>query len=112
MMANARRGEIEAEIEGQKRVLCLTLGALAELEHRLQARDLNELGERFAKGRLAAGDIIALIGAGLRGAGETISDNDVAKLRIEGGVSQWAMIAARLLHASFGPSEANPPNPR
>jgi hypothetical protein len=111
-MANARRGEIEAEIDGQKRVLCLTLGALAELEHRLQARDLSELGARFAKGRLAAGDIIAIIGAGLRGAGERISDEEVATLKIDGGVGQWAAVAARLLHASFGQGEAEPPNPR
>ncbi len=110
-MANARRGEIEAEIEGKRRVLCLTLGALAELEHRLHAADLTELGARFAKGRLSAGDLIALIGAGLRGAGETLSDDEVAALKIEGGVGQWAAIAARLLHASFGQSEDVPPNP-
>lgn len=31
-MANRHRGEIEAELGGKKRTLCLTLGALAELE--------------------------------------------------------------------------------
>lgn len=31
-MANARRGEIEAVIDGRAQVLCLTLGALAQLE--------------------------------------------------------------------------------
>lgn len=110
-MANARRGEIEAEIDGQRRVLCLTLGALAELEQTLKAGNLVELGERFAKGRLAANDIIAIIGAGLRGAGATLSDREVALLKIEGGVGQWARIAAELLQASFGQGEAQPPNP-
>ncbi len=36
-MANPQRGEIAAVIEGEEKVLCLTLGALAELEARLQA---------------------------------------------------------------------------
>ena len=29
--ANRRRGEVEAEMDGERRILCLTLGALAEL---------------------------------------------------------------------------------
>ena len=32
-MANRHRGEIEAELGGQRYTLCLTLGALAEIEH-------------------------------------------------------------------------------
>ena len=32
-MSNAHRGEIEAEFDGKCYCLCLTLGALAELEH-------------------------------------------------------------------------------
>ena len=32
-MANAHRGEIEATLGGKPYTLCLTLGALAELEH-------------------------------------------------------------------------------
>ena len=94
------------------RVLCLTLGALAELEHALKADDLADLGTRFSKGRLAARDLMAIIGAGLRGAGETISDAEVGALHLEGGVSQWALIAAELLKASFGQGEADLPNPR
>ena len=35
-MAITQRGEIEAAIGGETRMLCLTLGALAELEARLQ----------------------------------------------------------------------------
>lgn len=46
-MANPQRGEIEAMIGGEARVLCLTLGALAELEARLQAGDLVGLSERL-----------------------------------------------------------------
>ena len=38
-MANAHRGEIEAELSGRTYVLCLTLGALAELEHAFKFND-------------------------------------------------------------------------
>ncbi len=110
-MANYRRGEIEAELDGQTYVLCLTLGALAELEHRLGAADLVQLGARFEKGQLSAHDIMSIIGAGLRGAGSTISDDAVGHMTIEGGLTQWAMIAAKLLQASFGQGEATTPNP-
>ena len=48
--ANRHRGEIEALIDGERRILCLTLGALAELETAFQADDLTALAERFATG--------------------------------------------------------------
>lgn len=101
-MANRLRGEIEAEIGGHSYVLCLTLGALAELEARLQAGDLAGLAERFAGGRISARDLTAIIGAGLRGGGNAIGDDDLARLAIEGGLAGAARIAADLLRATFG----------
>lgn len=101
-MANARRGEIDAEIGGETMTLCLTLGALAELEARLQAGDLNGLAERFAEGRISARELTAILGAGLRGAGHAISDDDLARLSIEGGLAGAARIAVQLLRATFG----------
>jgi len=101
-MANPQRGEIEAVIGGERRVLCLTLGALAELEARLQAGDLVGLSERFAGGRISARDLTAIIGAGLRGAGNAVSDDDLARMAIEGGLKGAAEVAARLLRATFG----------
>ena len=101
-MANAQRGEIEAVFEGEVRVLCLTLGALAELEARLGAGDLVGLSERFASGRVTARDLTAIIGAGLRGGGNAITDDDLARMSIEGGLKGAAEIAARLLRATFG----------
>ncbi|HEY0919245.1 gene transfer agent family protein [Devosia sp.] len=101
-MANPQRGEIAAMIDGEERVLCLTLGALAELEARLQAGDLVGLSERFAAGRVSARDLTAILGAGLRGAGNAISDDDLARMAIEGGLRGAAEIAARLLRATFG----------
>ncbi|TXM55641.1 GTA-gp10 family protein, partial [Methylobacterium sp. WL120] len=39
-MANRRRGEVPLDLGGTRYTLCLTLGALAELEDALQAGDL------------------------------------------------------------------------
>ena len=104
-MPNLHRGEISALIGGEQRTLCLTLGALAELEARLQAGDLAGLAERFGAGRISARDLTAIIGAGLRGAGHPLSDDDLARLPIEGGVKGAAETAVRLLRATFGGAE-------
>jgi hypothetical protein len=101
-MPNAQRGEIAAVIDGEERVLCLTLGALAELEARLNAGDLVGLSERFASGRVSARDLTVILGAGLRGAGNAITDDDLARMTIEGGLRGAAETAARLLRATFG----------
>lgn len=101
-MANAHRGEIEAELGGKRRTLVLTLGALAELESAFGAEDLNALTERFATGRLKAGDLTRIIAAGLRGAGETIGDAEVAAMSVDGGAHGYVRIAAELLAATFG----------
>ena len=101
-MVNPHRGEIAAVIDGEERVLCLTLGALAELEARLGAGDLNGLAERFAAGRVSARDLTAIIGVGLRGGGNAVTDDDLARMSIEGGLKGAAEIAARLLKATFG----------
>jgi hypothetical protein len=101
-MPNLYRGEIAATIGGEERVLCLTLGALAELEAALAEKDLMALARRFSAGELTAGDAIRVIGAGLRGAGNAVSDDDLARMSIEGGLKGAAEIAARLLRATFG----------
>ncbi len=100
-MANSHRGEIEALLGGRMRTLVLTLGALAELESAFGADDLMALAERFGTGRLAARDLVRIIAAGLRGAGESVSDDEVAALRVEGGVTGYVRIAADLIAATF-----------
>ena len=110
--ANRQRGEIEAVLDGERRVLCLTLGALAELETAFAVDSLTGLAERFSSGRLKAGDLIRIIGAGLRGGGNLFSDEDVAAMAVADGLSGFARIAAELLQATFGPgAEARPENP-
>lgn len=101
-MANRHRGEIEAEIGGMRRRLVLTLGALAELEDAFGADDLVALTERFGAGRMKARDLTRIIGAGLRGAGESVSDDEVAAMAIDGGAQGYVRVAAALIAATFG----------
>jgi hypothetical protein len=105
-MPNKYRGEIEAEIGGAPRILVLTLGALAELESAFGAGDLVALAERFGSGRLSARDLIRIIAAGLRGAGEAVSDNEVANMTVDGGASGYVRIAAQLITATFDDTPA------
>ncbi|TAH69304.1 MAG: gene transfer agent family protein [Rhodopseudomonas palustris] len=103
-MANRYRGEIDAELGGRRRTLVLTLGALAELEAAFAAPDLVALAERFGAGRLKARDLIRIIGCGLRGAGEAVSDDEVAAMAVEGGAAGYVRIAAALIAATFDES--------
>jgi hypothetical protein len=109
-MPNRHRGEIEAEIGGRTRRLVLTLGALAELEAAFDADDLVALAERFGSGRLKSRDLIRIIAAGLRGAGDPVSDEDVAKMTVADGATGYVSIAGALIAATFG-SETQPANP-
>ncbi|MEO3387842.1 gene transfer agent family protein [Mesorhizobium sp. CAU 1741] len=105
MAANSRRGEISAKIDGREHILCLTLGALAELESAFSVDDLSALAERFSTGRLSARDLMRIIGAGLRGGGTVVSDDEVAALRFDGGAAGCASLAGALLALTFGSAE-------
>ncbi|TBW40987.1 gene transfer agent family protein [Siculibacillus lacustris] len=110
-MANRRRGEVEALVDGRPVVLCLTLGALCELETAFGVDDLAALAARFASGRLSARDILRVLACGLRGGGTAISDAEVAALPIDGGLLGAAAVVGELLAATFGrdPQPADPP---
>ncbi len=101
-MPNPRRGEISAVLDGPPRTLVLTLGALAELEAAFGAADLMALAERFSRGRLSARDAMRIIAAGLGGAGEAVSLDEVARMRADGGAAGFARIVTALLAATFG----------
>ena len=101
-MPNLHRGEIEACLDGKPFRLCLTLSALAELEHTFGHEDMLALAERFQSGRLSARDAQRIIGAGLRGAGAEIADETVGRMQTDGGAAGFVDIVARLLSATFG----------
>jgi Phage tail tube protein, GTA-gp10 len=107
-MANKYRGEIDAIFDGRPHKLCLTLGALAELESAFGDADMLALAQRFSDGRLKASDAVRIIGAGLRGAGLKIADEAVAQLQADGGAAGFVGVVAQLLQATFGVAEASP----
>jgi len=100
-MVNPWAGEVALVIDGQRRVLKLTLGALAELEQELGAGSLVELVQRFEGGAYSSGDVLALILAGLRGGGMDVTRADMLRAEIEGGPMAAARAAAELLARAF-----------
>lgn len=106
-MANRHRGEIEAELDGKRYRLCLTLGALAELEDAFGEDDMLGVAERFEAGRITARDTIRILGAGLRGAGYELDDHAVAAMRSPDGATGYVETVARLLAATFGTGGEN-----
>ncbi|MFQ5438797.1 MAG: gene transfer agent family protein [Paracoccaceae bacterium] len=103
-MANRFRGEVTLGVNGSDYLLRLTLGALAELEERLQAGSLLALVERFEAGTFTTADLLALLEAGLRGGG-CVEMPDLGTASIEGGPVEAARVAARLLARSFSVSD-------
>ena len=68
MAANGARGEVVVVLAGAERRLCLTLGALAEIETGLELDGLSGLAERMRA--LSARDLTVVLAALLRGGGE------------------------------------------
>ena len=85
-------------------LIAVHLGELTVHQHDVEIG----LAERFGKGRLKARDLVRVIGAGLRGAGEAISDDEVARLDVPGGAAGYVRIAAALITATFGGSDSDP----
>lgn len=101
-MINRYRGETALMADGQALPMRLTLGALAELEHAFAVDSLPALGERFAGGKLSARDVTRILAAGLRGAGSSVSEDQVASLAFDGGLNGAIRAAIDLLDATFG----------
>ncbi|MER2509778.1 gene transfer agent family protein [Amaricoccus sp.] len=100
-MANPFRGEVELTIDGEQRVMRLTLGALAELEAKLKCESLIEMITRFETGGFRVRDLIGLLTAGLNGGGWKIGEDDLVKSQIDGGPLAAAQAAAQLLKITF-----------
>ncbi|MEZ5957923.1 MAG: GTA-gp10 family protein [Hyphomonadaceae bacterium] len=78
---NRARGEVLLAVDGRDLRLCLTLGALAELEAAFDVISLAELAERLA--HLTAADLIVVLAALAKGGGETLSTAELAGARID-----------------------------
>lgn len=104
-MVNPQRGEVAIRIDGEVRVMRLTLGALAELEARLEATSLLGLAEKFEDGRVSASELIALLAAGVRGGGATVTEAELATAEIEGGALGAMKAGLALLARTFRSGE-------
>jgi len=100
-MANPWTGEVALVIDGRERVLKLTLGALAGLEHTLETGSLVQLVERFEGGAFSSRDVLAVVVAGLQGGGNDLSRADLMQADIAGGPMAAARVAAELLARAF-----------
>jgi len=81
MMANGARGEVVAVLAGAERRLCLTLGALAEIEAGLGLEGLSGLAERMRA--LSARDLTVVLAALLRGGGERVLADELDRAAID-----------------------------
>ena len=100
-MANPWRGDVALIIEGRRHEMRLTLGALAELETQLGESSLLSLVERFENNRFSSGDVLALLGAGLKGGKCDLSQEELIHADIDGGPIAAAKAAAELLARAF-----------
>lgn len=89
---NTARGEVLLEIDGRPTRLCLTLGALAELETAFDVASLSELGERLSQ--LTASDLLTVLAALTAGGGEAAGVAELATARIDAKAAAEAVAAA------------------
>lgn len=78
---NGVRGEAVAVLAGEERRLCLTLGALAEIETALGVSGVAALAERMRA--LSARDLMVVLAALLRGGGEVGLADDIQRAAID-----------------------------
>ena len=94
---NAARGEASVVLDGTPRRLCLTLGALAEIEQALGADGIEALAARLR--RLTAGDLAAVLAALLAGGGvdpetaERLARDSDPRVAAEGVAAAFAAAA-------------------
>ncbi|HST91556.1 MAG TPA: GTA-gp10 family protein [Brevundimonas sp.] len=98
---NGARGEVRAALAGGERTLCLTLGALAEIESELGLTSVSELAGRMRA--LSAADLIVVLAALLRGGGE----QDLAGTLAAAAIDPYE--AADAVGRAFAASAGAPP---
>jgi hypothetical protein len=91
-MTNTARGETSFLAAGEKFVMRLTLGALAEIESGLSLTNLSTIAERLKQ--LSSSDIAVIAAALLRGGGHDIAASDVLKIPVDIGTIVGAIADA------------------
>ncbi len=89
---NGTRGETTLTVGGRARRVCLTLGALAEIESALGCRTMAELELRMRA--LCAADLVIVIAALLRGGGEKETAAKISAADVSPGEAARAVAEA------------------
>lgn len=97
---NGARGEVGVMLAGVERRLCLTLGALAEIETALGLDGLGALAERMRA--LSARDLLIVLAALLRGGGERELADGLEQAAVD--PAEAAEAVAKAFAASVGPA--------
>ena len=92
MTANGARGEVVVVLAGAERRLCLTLGALAEIEAGLRLEGLSGLAERTRA--LSARDLTVVLAALLRGGSERALADELDRAGVDPRVAAEAVARA------------------
>ena len=92
IVANRARGQVVQPIGGTPRRLCLTLGALAELETAFGLEGWEALSERLRN--LSAKDMLLVLAALLRGGGEDQAAAELSTLPVDFREAALAVAAA------------------
>lgn len=100
-MANRYRGEIDVELDGKNKTLCLTLGGLVELEELFEVSDMLSVIRKLQSGKFCALELGHIIKIGLKGCGQDVSIEEVLAYKNAKGVAGYVDIVTRLLQASF-----------
>jgi hypothetical protein len=80
-LANAARGEVVLLNDGAPQRLCLTLGALADLEAAFDAANLQGLAERLSG--LGPSDLLTVLAALCAGGGKPMLASELARAEID-----------------------------
>lgn len=89
---NGPRGEVSVLIDGVPRRLCLTLGALAEIETAFGCKSLGELQARMSK--LSASEVMSVLASLLRAGGESDIAAGLARAQVGAGAAARAIAEA------------------
>ena len=77
---NTIRGHVSLTLEGQSFPLCLTLGALAEIEVGLKLEKLSDIDARLKQPSVE--DLIIILCALIRGGGADMTDAKLRQMRV------------------------------
>ncbi len=102
---NPARGETALCINGEPHGLCLTLGALAEIETALGGGDFNALKKRLENP--CVGDLLVILHALLKGGGSSLTFEALKASHVD--FSQAAAAIAGAFHALNGEEEPSAP---